>query len=182
MVHIEAHWHDDRGKGVVGETRFIESLPFDTTRTQLGAIVATADPCQSNFKKILKLHAKNSSRLRGIRRMGAVHEDKGILAWADQPHLYTDKNFKGFEQLAQHQLSFDAWVYSTQLQDLIQLARQFPETSIVLDHLGTPAGIFGKVGKNTGLTQTGRDNIFINGRKILQNLLPAQMFIPKCPD
>lgn len=171
VVHIEAHWHDDRGKGVVGETRFIESLPFDTTRTQLGAIVATADPRQSNFKKILKLHAKNSSRLRGIRRMGAVHEDKGILAWADQPHLYTDKKFlKGFEQLAQHQLSFDAWVYSTQLQDLIQLARQFPETSIVLDHLGTPAGIFGKVGKNTGLTQTGRDNIFYQWQEDIAEL------------
>lgn len=161
VVHIEASWAEHKGKGVVGETRFIESLPFNEQTVKLGGIVATADPRDNNFKKILKLHLKESKKIRGIRRMGAVHEDKGIHAWADQPHLYTDKKFlKGFEQLAQFNLSFDAWVYSTQLADVIALAKQFPETSIVLDHLGTPAGLFGKVGENTGLSKTARENIF----------------------
>ena len=161
VVHIEASWADHKGKGVVGETRFIDSLPFDEVGIKLGGIVATADPMHSNFKKILALHQKASPRLRGIRRMAAHHEDNGIHAWTEDPHLYTNKKFlKGFEQLARHKLSFDAWVYSTQLQDVIALAKQFPETSIVLDHLGTPAGLFGKVGQTTGLTQTARENIF----------------------
>ncbi|AXY60556.1 amidohydrolase family protein [Acinetobacter sp. WCHAc010052] len=161
VVHVEASWANHKGKGVVGETEFIESLAFNADTVKLGAIVATADPTDSNFKKILKLHQQASKKVRGIRRMAAHHEDKGIHAWADDPHLYTSKKFlKGFEQIAQHHLSFDAWVYSTQIADVIELAKKFPETSIVLDHFGTPAGLFGKVGQSTGLTQTARENIF----------------------
>jgi L-fuconolactonase len=35
-------------------------------------------------------------------------------------------------------LSFDAWLYFPQLPDLVDLARTFPETPIVLNHLGGP--------------------------------------------
>ncbi|ATZ63102.1 amidohydrolase family protein [Acinetobacter bereziniae] len=171
VVHIEASWAKHKGKGVVGETEFIESLPFNEDTVKLGGIVATADPCDSNFKKILKLHQKASKRLRGIRRMAAFHEDKGVHNWTDTPHLYTQKKFlKGFEQLAQHNLSFDAWVYSQQIADVIELAKIFPETSIVLDHLGTPAGLFGKVGQNTGLSKTARENIFYQWQEDIAEL------------
>lgn len=171
VVHIEASWAKHKSKGVVGETEFIESLPFNEDTVKLGGIVATADPCDSNFKKILKLHQKASKRLRGIRRMAAFHEDKGVHNWTDTPHLYTQKKFlKGFEQLAQHNLSFDAWVYSQQIADLIELAKIFPETSIVLDHLGTPAGLFGKVGQNTGLSKTARENIFYQWQEDIAEL------------
>ncbi len=71
------------------------------------------------------------------------------------------KNFsKASKYCPNTTLDFDAWVYSTQLEDVIYLAKQFPETSIVLDHLGTPAGLFGPIGANTGMTQTARENIF----------------------
>lgn len=171
VVHIEASWAKHKGKGVVGETEFIESLPFNENTVKLGGIVATADPRDSNFKKILKLHQKASKRLRGIRRMAAFHEDKGVHNCTDTPHLYTQKKFlKGFEQLAQHNLSFDAWVYSQQITDVIELAKIFPETSIVLDHLGTPAGLFGKVGQNTGLSKTARENIFYQWQEDIAEL------------
>lgn len=172
VVHVEASWHDHKGKGVVGETRFIESLDFTKNGIQLGAVVATADPRDSQFKQILKMHQKAAPQhFRGIRKMAAVHEDKDIYAWADDPHLYRDKKFlKGFELLAQHNLSFDAWVYSSQLEDVIALAKQFPETSIVLDHLGTPAGLFGPVGSHTGITQTARDNILFRWQEDLAEL------------
>lgn len=93
VVHVEASWHKNKGKGVIGETRFIESLPFNAETVKLGGIVATADPRDSNFKKILQLHKKASPRFKGIRKMAAVHEDKGIRAWADEPHLYRNKKF-----------------------------------------------------------------------------------------
>lgn len=171
VVHVEASWKNQTAKGVVAETKFIESLPFDSFGSNLGAIVASADPRDSNFKKILKMHHKASPHFRGIRKMGAFHEDSAIHAWTDEAHLYTQKKFlKGFEALAQHNLSFDAWVYSTQLNDVIALAKQFPETSIVLDHFGTPAGLFGQVGKHTGITQTARDNIFFRWKEDIEEL------------
>ena len=171
VVHIEANWHDHKGKGVVGETEFIERLDFKNNGFALGAIVAAADPRDPNFKKILKLHHRASPHFRGIRKMAAVHEDRGIFAWADEPNLYRNKMFlKGFEVLAQYNLSFDAWTYSTQLSDVLALAKQFPETSIVLDHLGTPAGLFGQVGNHTGVTKTARENILFRWQEDIAEL------------
>lgn len=171
VVHVEAHWHNQKGKGVIGETQFIESLPFNHESVALGAIVAAADPSDSNFKKILKLHQQASPRMRGIRKIAAKHEDSMVHAWTPHSHLYSQTNFlKGFEALAEANLSFDAWVYSAQIRDVTNLARQFPETSIVLDHLGTPVGAFGQVGANTGLTQTARDNILFRWKDDIAEL------------
>jgi hypothetical protein len=42
----------------------------------------------------------------------------------------------GFARLGPLDLSFDAWKYHTQLGELVDLARAFPATPIVLDHDG----------------------------------------------
>src|ERR1700752_4594285 len=57
-----------------------------------------------------------------------------------------------FARLTPLSLSFDAWMYHTQLGDLIDLARAFPETPIVLDHVGGPVGLGRYAGK--------RDEVF----------------------
>jgi predicted TIM-barrel fold metal-dependent hydrolase len=58
------------------------------------------------------------------------------------PGLYRDAQFReGFAQLAPLGLSFDAWLLEPQLDDLIDLALAFPETRIILDHVGTPLGL-----------------------------------------
>ena len=171
IIHVEASWHHQKGVGVVEETQFIKSLPFAEQQLKLSGIVATADPRDSNFKKILKLHRNASPKLRGIRKMAAYHEDTAVHAWTDTPELYRDRKFlKGFELLARYNLSFDAWVYSTQIKDVIALAKQFPETSIVLDHFGTPAGLFGPIGKHTGLTKTARENILFHWQEDIAEL------------
>ncbi|NKA16794.1 MAG: hypothetical protein EBV74_02575 [Alphaproteobacteria bacterium] len=55
------------------------------------------------------------------------------------PHRLADPKFReGFQRLAAIGLVFDAWVYHPQLKDVMDLARAFPETTIVLDHAGTP--------------------------------------------
>ena len=48
---------------------------------------------------------------------------------------------EGFAQLAPLGLSFDAWMYHPQLADLVDLARAFPATPIVLNHVGGPIGL-----------------------------------------
>jgi L-fuconolactonase len=48
---------------------------------------------------------------------------------------------EGFAWLAPLGLSFGAWMYHTQLGELVDLARAFPETKIVLDHVGGPIGV-----------------------------------------
>ena len=44
-------------------------------------------------------------------------------------------------ELAPLGLSFDAMIYHPQLDEVTDLARAFPETHIVLDHIGAPIGI-----------------------------------------
>ncbi|WP_026471206.1 amidohydrolase family protein [Alkanindiges illinoisensis] len=161
VVHIEASWHDHKGNGVVGETRWVKQLPFEQHGIRLGGIVATADFTDRRFKKILQLHQAQTPLLRGLRRMASHHPDPGVHQWSDEAHLYTSRKFlAGFEQFAKNGLSFDAWVYSTQIADVTQLASTFPETPMVLDHLGTPVGLFGPVGNYTGVTDAARQDIF----------------------
>ena len=56
-------------------------------------------------------------------------------------------------------LSFDAWLLEPQLPDLIDLARAFPETTIVLDHVGTPLGVGTYEGRRAERFGIWRDNI-----------------------
>ncbi len=44
-------------------------------------------------------------------------------------------------------LTFDAWIYHPQIDELAQLARACPNTRIVLNHIGTPLGIGAYTGK-----------------------------------
>ena len=56
--------------------------------------------------------------------------------------LYGASAFRaGFARLAPLGLSFDAWVLEPQLGEVAELASAHPDTSIVLDHVGTPLGI-----------------------------------------
>jgi len=48
---------------------------------------------------------------------------------------------EGFAQLAPLGLSFDAFMYHPQLGDLLDLARAYPATPIVLNHVGGPIGL-----------------------------------------
>jgi predicted TIM-barrel fold metal-dependent hydrolase len=64
----------------------------------------------------------------------------------------------GFARLAPLKLSFEAWLYHTQLADLADLARAFPQTTIILNHVGGPIGIGpykGKEAETFALWKTG---------------------------
>jgi predicted TIM-barrel fold metal-dependent hydrolase len=88
--------------------------------------------------------AAGQGRFRGIRHSSAWDADP------DVGHMYTtrpkglllDTTFrKGFACLAPLNLSFDAWLFHPQIGDLVDLARAFPDTTIVLDHCGGPVGL-----------------------------------------
>jgi len=83
-------------------------------------------------------------RFRGIRQSSVYHPDpaaRGSLA-NPPPGLLADAQFRrGFACLAPRRLSFDAWMYHTQLDELADLANAFPDTTIVLNHVGGAIGI-----------------------------------------
>ncbi len=83
-------------------------------------------------------------RLTGIRQQAAY--DPGAIGATIKhgapQHLLLDPGFqKGFAQLARFGLSFDGWLYHTQLDEWAQLAARFPDTTMVLDHVGGVIGV-----------------------------------------
>jgi predicted TIM-barrel fold metal-dependent hydrolase len=94
--------------------------------------------------------AGGGGRFRGIRFITASHPDQatwGSMVTRPEGLLVDDRVREGFTRLAPLGLSFDAWVYHTQLGELIDLARAFPQTQIVLDHVGGPIGLGPYAGK-----------------------------------
>lgn len=80
-------------------------------------------------------------RLRGIRQKAAWLADETIHPARLNPHpdLLSSAPFQsGVRRLARHGLVFEAWVYHSQLRALAALARNVPETTVVLEHAGTP--------------------------------------------
>jgi len=89
--------------------------------------------------------AAAGGRLRGIRHGVAWDGNESVGRFASRvvpPHLVLDAKFReGFAQLAPLGLSFESWQYHPQLQDAIDLARAFPETTIILNHVGGVLGV-----------------------------------------
>jgi predicted TIM-barrel fold metal-dependent hydrolase len=89
-------------------------------------------------------------RLRGIRHITAWDADTRLNnpAYPAPSGLLADKTFReGFAVLGRLGLSFDAWLYHPQIDELANLAGAFPDTKIVLNHAGGPIGIRSYAGK-----------------------------------
>jgi predicted TIM-barrel fold metal-dependent hydrolase len=147
----------------VGEVEFANGVAamaasgtYGNTRVCAG-IVGYADlALGAPVEKVLEAMIQaGGGRFRGIRFITASHPDQA--AWGSaviRPEglLRNPKLREGFARLASLGLSFDAWMYHTQLDELVDLARACPETQIVLDHVGGPIGLGPYAGK--------RDEVF----------------------
>ena len=157
----------------VGETEFVNGIAamsasgrYGTARICAG-IVGYADmTLGARVQDVLEAHLRaGGERFRGIRHITAWDADPLLpeRAFPAPPGLLGDATFlEGFGRLALLGLSFDAWLYHPQIGDLAALARAFPETQIVLDHVGGPLGIGAYAGK--------RDEVFSHWRAAIQGL------------
>ena len=136
----------------IGETEFANGMAAMSASGQYGktrvaaAIVGTADlTLGDSVPRVLEAQiAAGGGRFRGIRQGVTWHEDTRIPNHRTDPPaglLMSEAFRSGFAHLAGFGLTFEAWCYHTQLHEVTRLARQFPETLIVLDHLGCPLGV-----------------------------------------
>jgi L-fuconolactonase len=154
----------------VGETEFVNGVAamsasglYGDTRACAG-IVGNADLTLGDaVKPVLEAHVRvGGGRFRGVRNSASWDADTEVLGPLNrmQPGHYLRDDFRaGFKHLAPMGLSFDAWMLEPQLPDLTDLARAFPDTTIVLDHVGTPIGRGGYAGRLEERFPIWRDNI-----------------------
>jgi L-fuconolactonase len=177
-VYVEAYRSMWRPSGPpemrpVGEVEFAAGVSAMASSGIYGpcrvaaAIVASADlALGERAEGVLHAHlAASGGRLRGIRHHAAYDDGViGSLIKHKAPkHLLLDDQFrKGFSRLSHLGLSFDAWVYHTQLAEVENLAARFPDTTIILNHVGGVLGVAN--------FQDGRDDIFAHWRDRMATL------------
>ena len=162
----------------VGETEFVNGIAAMTASGLYGDVRACAGIVGhvdlregASVEDALRSHiAAGHGRFRGIRHSASYDDDPmvlGPLHGRTTAGMYLDKKFReGFAVLGKLGLSFDAWLLEPQLPDLIDLARAFPGTTIILDHVGTPLGVGRYAGK--------REERFDEWRKNIRELAKCQ--------
>jgi predicted TIM-barrel fold metal-dependent hydrolase len=154
----------------VGETEFVNGIAAMCASGAYGELRACAGivghvdlTLGAVVSEVLEAQLRaGGDRFRGIRHSASYDENPGVLGpLARTPAgLYQSTAFReGFARLAKFNLSFDAWLLEPQLPQLIELARLFPDTQIVLDHVGTPLGIATYEGKREQRFPIWRENI-----------------------
>ena len=141
----------------VGEVEFVNGVAAMAASGMFGDVKVCAGIVGSVDLRIgdaagdvLLAHIQaGGGRYRGVRAFVLYDSDSNILGpGVGSPKVLLDPEFRrGFQCLHRLGLSFDAMLLEPQLPDLVDLARSFPQTQIVLNHLGSPVG----VGQYTGV-------------------------------
>ncbi len=136
----------------VGETEFVNGTAAMSASGQYGptrlcrAIVGHADlRLGDGVAKVLEAQiTAGDGRFRGIRHSVALDASDAFPKARTNPikGQMLDPTWRaGFARLAPLNLTFEAWLYHTQLRELADLARAYPQTTIILNHVGGPLGI-----------------------------------------
>jgi L-fuconolactonase len=136
----------------VGETEFVNGTAAMSASGQYGptrlcrGIVGHADlRLGDGVARVLEAQiTAGDGRFRGIRH-SVTWDTSDVLAKArtnpPEGQMFDSTWRAGFARLAPLNLTFEAWLYHPQLLDLADLARAFPQTTIILNHVGGPVGI-----------------------------------------
>jgi L-fuconolactonase len=154
----------------VGETEFVNGVAAMCASGTYGPVRACAGivghvdlTAGAVVSEVLAAHLKTAGdRFRGIRHSASYDADSQVLGPLARvgAGLFAQKTFRaGYAQLGKFNLSFDAWLLEPQLPELIDLARSFPDTPVILDHVGTPLGIAAYQGRRQERFAIWRDNI-----------------------
>jgi predicted TIM-barrel fold metal-dependent hydrolase len=137
----------------VGEVEFVNGIAAMSASGGYGpcrvaeGIVGHADlTLGARVREVLEAEIRvGGGRFRGIRHGVSWDASDAIQKFATRvvpPHLLRDAKFReGFAELAPLGLAFESWQYHPQLPDAIDLARAFPETTIILNHVGGVLGV-----------------------------------------
>ena len=131
----------------LGETEFVTGVAAMSASGQFGtprlcaAMFGGADlTLGDRIQPVLEAHLRVAgSRFRGVRYSTGWDASEKIRSIVPQPGMLRDARVReAIACLAGLDLSFDAWVYHTQLNEVAELADAFPSLTIILNHVGSP--------------------------------------------
>jgi predicted TIM-barrel fold metal-dependent hydrolase len=136
---------------VVGEIEFINGIAAAAASGTYGPTLACAGIVgHANLSLgdrvedvLLAQVAAGNGRFKGIRHITAWDPDPTFLnpRSAAPQALMADRKFReGFARLAKLGLTFDAWLFHTQLGEFASLVDSAPDAKVILNHAGGPIG------------------------------------------
>lgn len=134
----------------LGETEFVVAQAKEMERLGGSAIVGIVGRVdlqldEGTLEDALNQHNEVSEgRFRGVRHNAARAEYPEALSipGSAPEGLYADEAFRrGIKVLGRMGLTYDGWHYHYQNPEFTALAHAVPETTLVLDHFGTPLGV-----------------------------------------
>lgn len=132
VVHVDAG-HDPADP--VAETKWLQSqADAPDNRGLPQGIVAFADLSAPDVEDLLARHAQYPN-LRGIRQILNVHPDP-LYDYVGRHFMREPAWRRGFKLLRRYGLSFDLQIYPSQMPEAAELARENPDTTLVLNHTG----------------------------------------------
>jgi L-fuconolactonase len=154
----------------VGETEFVNGIAAMCASGRYGEVRACAGivghvdlTMGAMVGAALEAHLRAAGeRFKGIRHSASYDADSNVLGPLVRvgSGLYESKAFRaGYAQLSKYGLSFDSWLLEPQLPELINLASAFPDTPVILDHVGTPLGLASYQGRREQRFAVWRDNM-----------------------
>jgi L-fuconolactonase len=158
----------------VGETEYvikmISKMKSGPTNVAAGIVSNANLMLGSRVAPVLEAHIEaGKGRFKGIRQMGAWSNDPALVGGYNAPKkeiLLDPKLREGFAYLGRYGLTFETMVFHTQLTDILDLAKRFPDTPIILNHLGVPLGI--------GSFASKRKEVFIDWKKKIADIAACQ--------
>jgi len=155
----------------VGEVEFVNGIAAMSASGNYGpcrvaeAIIGHADlTIGARVRDVLEAQiAVGGGRFRGIRYGVSWDGSDAVGKFVSRfvpPHQLRDPKFReGFAELGKLGLSFESWQYHPQLPDAIELARAFPYTTIILNHVGGVLGVGPYAGRRQEILSSWRKDI-----------------------
>jgi L-fuconolactonase len=165
FVECSAMYRADGPKSMspVGETEFVTGLAAQSASGEYGntkvaaGIVGYADlSLGSAVKEVLEAHVvAGGGRFRGVRNSSSwdAHPDIGGYMSPPEGLLGNEKFREGYAVLGKLGLSFDSVLFHPQLQELVDLARTYPNVEVIVDHIGGPIATGPYAGKHDEMFQ-----------------------------
>ena len=132
-MHVETEWDP---ADPVGETRWLQEIIAASGLPS--AIVAQARLDRDDVEQVLAGHAA-FARVRGIRHKPAAAPSPDRVERGAPGSMGDPKWRRGYAMLARHDLSFDLQTPWWHLAEAAELARDVPDTQIILNHTGLPS-------------------------------------------
>lgn len=133
----------------IGETRYIaevaEESDQDSSKSSIAGIISHADMrLGESVRQVLEAHEESGKgRFRGIRHAGPYDTSGDLMnPGSRRPCPYSLEAFRaGVATLGKMGYTYDTWHFFHQNAEYRDLAAAVPDTTMILDHFGTPLGV-----------------------------------------